>query len=118
LRLLTLVADAFNLLDKVLLHEMTHGRGAHSEIDDENFLNEGLDDVKTPGGIFGFGLLEPAAYGWSKARKLAEKGQPLGQRKAADNNADTLALFGSSTFSHFRSELKRRLTLCSLQIDG
>jgi hypothetical protein len=85
------------LLDKVLLHEMTHGRAAFRRFDDdEGELVEGLKDVLVPGGFLGLDLVKTAAYGWSKAKRLAAKGGRLGEPTGADNNADTLALFGSS----------------------
>jgi hypothetical protein len=90
--------DAFSLLDKVLLHEMTHARSAYVDIDeDDQVIQEGLDDVPNPAG---FNRLLPSiwkipAYGWNAAMTLARQGQDLGGLKAPDNNADTIALFGS-----------------------
>ncbi|KAF2826893.1 hypothetical protein CC86DRAFT_381954 [Ophiobolus disseminans] len=91
--------DSFNLLDKVLLHEMTHGRAAYSKFDTEDDPVEGLKDVLLPGGYTGMNIINAPAFGWAMARKLAEKGGPLRKATGADNNADTLALFGSSTYS-------------------
>jgi len=83
--------DVFSLLDKVLLHEMTHGRMAFTTADTAREEQWGLDDVRTPG----FSIIPIPAYGWTRAMKLARKGEDLGREKAADHNSDSLALFGS-----------------------
>ncbi|KAF1848131.1 uncharacterized protein K460DRAFT_333868 [Cucurbitaria berberidis CBS 394.84] len=88
--------DAFSLLDKVLLHEMTHGRGAYTNTntDVENVEGQvGLADVSSPNGFLA--LFGWAAYGWKAAMELARKGDNLGGENAPDNNADTIALLGS-----------------------
>jgi hypothetical protein len=68
------------------------------EFDSNGYWQEGLLDINIPGGYFGLNVIKAPAYGWSKATGLAEKGGPLGTVNAADNNSDTLALFGSSTY--------------------
>ncbi|KAH7413560.1 hypothetical protein DE146DRAFT_203 [Phaeosphaeria sp. MPI-PUGE-AT-0046c] len=83
--------DVFSLLDKVLLHEMTHGRSIFTTKWDKK-VKEGLMDVTDPS-FLGFGL---PAYGWKRAVSLAKKGEDLGKRRAADNNAETIALFASA----------------------
>ncbi|KAF2023188.1 hypothetical protein EK21DRAFT_118997 [Setomelanomma holmii] len=88
--------DAFALLDKVLLHEMTHGRSAYVTRDENGEVeDEGLIGAKTSRGWLGLGLLKATTYGWSKCASLAKRDDRLGGINAADNNADTLALFGS-----------------------
>jgi hypothetical protein len=81
---------------------MTHGRAAFTEFDDHGDRVEGLKDVQVPGGFLGLDLVKTAAYGWSKAKRLAAKGGQLGEPTGADNNADTLALFGSSELIFIR----------------
>ncbi|KAI4943119.1 hypothetical protein J4E86_010066 [Alternaria arbusti] len=93
-RLITTILDAYSLLDKVLLHEMTHARGAFQEWTKKGVV-EGIKDVLTPNVI-----LRPfnwAAYGWEGVGKLARKGGELNTPGGPDNNADTIALFGSGT---------------------
>ncbi|KAH7071450.1 hypothetical protein BKA63DRAFT_73050 [Paraphoma chrysanthemicola] len=88
--------DSFSLLDKVLLHEMTHGRSAYMMFDeDEDMWREGLIDAIDRTGWFGLGILGAPSYGWKHCVSLARRGEPLGGENAPDNNADTLALFGS-----------------------
>ncbi|KAJ4377483.1 hypothetical protein N0V83_000308 [Neocucurbitaria cava] len=90
--------DAFSLLDKVLLHEMTHGRAAYGRQDDQRVVTqEGLVDVPAQTGFFSLPLIRWASYGWKLAKDLARVGDPLGGENAPDNNSDTLALFGSGT---------------------
>lgn len=93
--------DAFSLLDKVLLHEMTHARAAYKYTNPANqAVQMGLDDVENPEGLNRFlpsFISKIPAYGWKAAMSLARKGQDLGGLKAPDNNADTIALFGSGT---------------------
>ncbi|KAH7048439.1 hypothetical protein B0J12DRAFT_741170 [Macrophomina phaseolina] len=76
--------DATNLLDKVMLHELTH-----------TIAGGETEDVSD-----GFELDLPfrAAYGWKDAKRLAKmkQGPPRKETERADNNADTLALFGSA----------------------
>lgn len=62
---------------------------------DKKKLQQGLTDVTDPS-FWGLGL---PAYGWKRALSLAKKGEDLGKRKAADNNAETLALFASGKHS-------------------
>lgn len=114
--------DAFALLDKVLLHEMTHGRSVYMTPDqDEEVDQEGLIDATTSGGWLGLGILKASAYGWHNCLSLAKRGDRLGGINAADNNADTLALFGSSTYKSLSFRLKDRLTVsmavCKLMDD-
>jgi hypothetical protein len=77
---------------------MTHARSAYERLNtDGDVVQEGLLDVPNPAG---FNRLLPniwkiPAYGWNAAMTLARKGEDLGGSKAPDNNADTLALFGS-----------------------
>jgi hypothetical protein len=103
-RLLTAVhLDSFSLLGKALLPEMSHAREAWTKYyDDKDEWQIGLLDEKdhprsTIGGPWNFHFLN-AAYGWKAAMRLARQGNELNERGAADNNADTLALFGSGTF--------------------
>ncbi|CAN9244307.1 unnamed protein product [Alternaria alternata] len=88
--------DAFNLLDKVLLHEMTHGRGAYAEYNDGMVEVEGLADVPSTTRLLG--LFTSPAYGWKAALRLAREGDDLGGEAAPDNNADTIALFASGSW--------------------
>lgn len=85
--------DAFSLLDKVLLHEMTHARGAYIEYKDGDIEAEGLIDVTSPERLLG--IWKWPAYGWKGATALARQGDDLGEYAAPDNNADTIALFAS-----------------------
>jgi hypothetical protein len=56
-------ADAFALLDKVLLHEMTHGRAAYEHIGAEYRIDqEGLNDVPDPASRMRYLGLGFAAY--------------------------------------------------------
>lgn len=76
------------------MHEMTHARGAFQEWTKKGVV-EGIKDVLTPNVI-----LRPfnwAAYGWEGVGKLARKGGELNTPGGPDNNADTIALFGSGT---------------------
>jgi hypothetical protein len=93
-KLIATFLDAFSLLDKVLLHEMTHARGAF-EGSYKGEPIEGLKDVPSPNGLLS--LFQWGAYGWKGAIQIARKGDDLGGKNAADNNADTIALFGSGT---------------------
>lgn len=93
------MSDAFSLLDKVLLHEMTHGRSAYTLEDSQGrLLQEGLKDVLAPRSGAGFFSYQSAAYGWSKAGAMARQAPPSTavSEQVPDNNADSLALFGSS----------------------
>ncbi|KAI4714120.1 hypothetical protein J4E89_001570 [Alternaria sp. Ai002NY15] len=85
--------DAFSLLDKVLLHEMTHARGAYIEYKDGEIEAEGLIDVTSPERLLG--IWKWPAYGWKGTTALARQGDDLGEYAAPDNNADTIALFAS-----------------------
>ncbi|QRD07406.1 hypothetical protein JI435_132000 [Parastagonospora nodorum SN15] len=100
--------DAFSLLDKVLLHEMTHGRSVWEE---QKFINnewenfEGTLDVTVPGTtlvpFLPFFSTPRPAYGWKWAGDLARKGPDTTglhgwDPKAPDHNADSIALFGSA----------------------
>jgi hypothetical protein len=85
--------DAFSLLDKVLLHEMTHGRGAWEERAGSNVVQEGLIDVSSTSRVLSW--LGWGAYGWKGAMQIARQGDELGGDDAPDNNADTIALLGS-----------------------
>jgi hypothetical protein len=93
------MTDTFNLLDKVLLHEMTHGHSVYTKLGEGAEEDQmGLVDVDAPGGYLGLNIIPAAAYGWSKTTTLAKKGGRLGEINGPDNNADTLALFASSTY--------------------
>ncbi|KAF1836061.1 hypothetical protein BDW02DRAFT_596728 [Decorospora gaudefroyi] len=87
--------DAYSLLDKVLLHEMTHGRGAYElrKNNNKKLEQQGLLDVPSANSFFK--SIEWAAYGWKGAMKIAKTGDDLGGNHAPDNNADTIALLGS-----------------------
>ncbi|KAF2006484.1 hypothetical protein P154DRAFT_569877 [Amniculicola lignicola CBS 123094] len=100
--------DAESLLDKVLLHEMTHGWIAY------NWVWTALGDTETTYGVVDvpstgkFGLIpilgRLPSYGWKLCRSLAQNGQAVvGQTNAnygaPDNNADTLALFASGMYN-------------------
>ncbi|KAF1918941.1 hypothetical protein BDU57DRAFT_592946 [Ampelomyces quisqualis] len=99
--------DAFNLLDKVLLHEMMHGRAAWKTYDDHRDLIEvGLNDVELKSGYFGLHMVKAVAYGWSKATKLASESKVMGSPESPDANADSLALFGSSKYSNISTNLE------------
>ncbi|KAH7079688.1 hypothetical protein FB567DRAFT_552087 [Paraphoma chrysanthemicola] len=92
--------DAFSLLDKVLLHEMTHGRAIfRASVTDRKTgkveHQDGLIDASAMSGWLSLGLFEWSAYGWKLARALAMRGDPLGYKEAPDNNSDTIALFAS-----------------------
>ncbi|ORY11551.1 hypothetical protein BCR34DRAFT_601330 [Clohesyomyces aquaticus] len=91
--------DAFSLPDKVLLHEMTHGRAAWDRYYGEERV-KGLADVRVPK-VAGFPVLPLPAYGWQFARQLASFGKDVvglhgWEFDAADHNADSLALFASA----------------------
>jgi hypothetical protein len=78
---------------------MTHGRSAYATYNREReFDQEGLADVYAPSGYFGLNLIKAVAYGWSKTTELARKGNREKESESPDNNADTLALFGSSKY--------------------
>jgi hypothetical protein len=82
---------------------MTHGRSAYVNYDaDDNVDSVGLEDVIAPGGYLGLNIIPAVAYGWSKTTTLAKKGGHPGQDDGPDNNADTLALFASSTYDKSR----------------
>jgi hypothetical protein len=92
-------SDAFSLLDKVLLHEMTHGRAVFERRGDEGkVVQHGLKDVPALKGFFSLPGIRWVSYGWKLCTALAHFGEPLGEERAADNNADTVALLGSSMF--------------------
>lgn len=93
------MTDAFSLLDKVLLHEMTHGRSAYTLVDSKGYtIKEGLIDVLAPRSGAGFFSHQSAAYGWNKAVAMARQAPPSTSvsEQVPENNADSLALFGSS----------------------
>jgi hypothetical protein len=78
---------------------MTHGHSVYfkpGEGDEEDQI--GLEDVIAPRGYLGLNIIPAVAYGWSKTKSLAKKGGRLGEVNGPDNNADTLALFASSTY--------------------
>jgi hypothetical protein len=96
------MSDAFSLLDKVLLHEMTHGRSAYNIKDVKKvYIQTGLIDVPVLKGIITWPIiskyLDWPSYGWKLARQLTTTGEPTGDvsKYTPDNNSDTLALFGS-----------------------
>ncbi|KAH3942841.1 hypothetical protein HBI56_053270 [Parastagonospora nodorum] len=102
--------DAFSLLDKVLLHEMTHGRSAwegEMRINGEWKTFEGTADLPVPGtALIPFPPLSwlfpvRPAYGWKWARDLALRGPDTSglhpwNPEAPDHNADSIAMFGSA----------------------
>jgi hypothetical protein len=92
--------DAFSLLDKVLLHEMTHARATFSGRDKNKDYQEGLIDAPAMKGWLSLRLFDWSAYGWKLTRALAMYGDPLGGVNAPDNNSDTIAMFGSSEYSN------------------
>lgn len=92
---------------------MTHGRAAYSRHDAEGLLEEGLEDVRAPGGRTIMQQIGNPAYGWMKARKVAAEGGALGTPMGADNNADTLALFGVSTYPFLHRALELNLKMNS-----
>lgn len=82
--------DVLSLIDKVLLHELTHMKGAGSTLD--------------VGGIGG--------YGWKNCRKLSTVRTDVGaKRYGPEKNADSIALFASGTLLHSgpRTVLSRQL---------
>jgi hypothetical protein len=80
---------------------MTHGRAAFTRRDNKNKrIQEGLVDVDALKGFFSLPGIRWASYGWKLCTALAQCGEPLGEHRAADNNADTIALLGSGTFAH------------------
>ena len=78
---------------------MTHGRAAYSPTDERNeyYLQTGLEDVPVQKGLNSLPGFRWASYGWKRATMLARDGDATGTHadKAHDNNADTIALFGS-----------------------
>ena len=109
------LVDAFSLLDKVLLHEMTHGRAAYTG-DEFMSSQEGLIDVSNPN--FFLRWINWAAYGWNGAMQLARKGDNLGGKTAPDNNADTIALFASGMLSRRKNTSgANRFEVCKLMDD-
>jgi hypothetical protein len=96
--------DAFSLLDKVLLHEMTHARGAFEETEGNEVVQEGLIDVSSTSRFLS--ILDWGAYGWDGAMQVARQRDELGGDDAPDNNADTIALLGSGTFAIPTTSLK------------
>ncbi|KAF2280450.1 uncharacterized protein EI97DRAFT_455340 [Westerdykella ornata] len=74
--------DVYNVLDKVLLHELTH-----------TWMGGELDDVK----VKKFGIIPRPAYGWARCKELAKTGSLVDNyfEDAPDNNAETVALFAS-----------------------
>ncbi|CAO2647427.1 Nn.00g083490.m01.CDS01 [Neocucurbitaria sp. VM-36] len=110
--------DAFSLLDKVLLHEMTHGRTAYTLLDDEqNLIQEGLIDVPALKGFFSLPGISWASYGWKLATLLTRTGDPLGGENAPDNNSDTVALFGSITPGSALKLLVEEMTACRVRLE-
>jgi hypothetical protein len=76
---------------------MTHDRAAWTKAGSGGDEPEiGLDDVEIPSGYFGLHLVPAVAYGWDKTKTLAKQSKAMGTPNSPDNNADSLALFGSS----------------------
>lgn len=76
---------------------MTHGRAAWTNSDTDGGDPEiGLDDVEVRSGYLGLHVIPAVAYGWDKTTKLAKESKVMGKSDSPDNNADSLALFGSS----------------------
>jgi hypothetical protein len=81
---------------------MTHGRSIFKMRNrDGSFAQEGLIDAWAPRGYTGLNLIKAAAYGWKKTTQLAANAHTNRQdgEQAPDNNSDTLAIFGSSTYT-------------------
>jgi hypothetical protein len=95
---------------------MTHGRAAYTNNYPGNRNNEGLDDVGHPSWFLS--ALGWSAYGWTGARKIARTGGNLGEVNGPDNNADSIALFGSGMYDacHECSNTNTIL-VCSLMND-
>lgn len=74
--------DVDSLLDKVILHELTHTRpgGESLDVDGPSFLK--------------------VRYGWNRCRKLAQEGDSDHKRQS-QVNADTIALAGSGMLASF-----------------
>jgi hypothetical protein len=74
--------DVESLLDKVILHELTHTRpgGQAEDVDGPGFLK--------------------VRYGWNRCRKLAQEGSSDPKRQS-QVNADSIALAGSGMLHHF-----------------
>ena len=97
--------DAINLLDKVLLHEMTHTTAAGGLHDvrtllpvkpwDAIVLTHGQVKMDKDGAPPPFGGL---AYGWKAATALAKQNNVQIQKQPRQNS-DTYALFGSGTLN-------------------
>jgi hypothetical protein len=94
---------------------MTHARGAFREWQGSELV-EGLRDV--PSANVFLSLINWAAYGWKGAIKLARSGGDLGSKNAPDNNADTIALFGSGMQSRPVQQLAANCSIgCKLLRD-
>lgn len=75
--------DVASLLDKVILHELSHTRNAGKSLD--------VDE----------GSLATVRYGWKRCRELAQKGS-RDHDQAAQFNADSIALCGSGMLLHLQ----------------
>jgi hypothetical protein len=98
---------------------MTHGRSVYIGYDDKGSFYEGLLDVTAPGGYLGLNIVKAAAYGWSKTTELAKK-RPSSVSEIPENNADTLALIGSSNGPSSRkilSTVTNEFLVCKLMDD-
>jgi hypothetical protein len=87
-------------LDKVLLHEMTHTDKGGWTTDVSlslSYLYASLTYLQASVGRNILAQMKPA-YGWSRCKDLATGGNwdTEEDKNAPTNNADTLALFGSS----------------------
>ncbi|GME51410.1 hypothetical protein GTA08_BOTSDO07478 [Neofusicoccum parvum] len=88
--------DAESLLDKVILHEMTHTRAGWMSRD-------------VPGGM---NLLTARTrYGWKQCVELGKKGLPATDAKGAEKNADSIALLCSAIRIIKDPETPRRVTI-------
>lgn len=74
--------DVESLLDKVILHELSHTSVAGGSLD-----------------VDGPSILT-IKYGWNRCRKLAQEGSDKLEREA-QVNADSIALFGSGMLDSF-----------------
>ncbi|KAF2653176.1 hypothetical protein K491DRAFT_718304 [Lophiostoma macrostomum CBS 122681] len=85
--------DAMNQLSLVLLHELTHTRGAGQ-----------LDDVPINARFLPFGKTS-RAYRWDRIKRLVREGPYVDRQKfgAPDNNSDSIAYFALGCWLMSRS---------------
>lgn len=72
--------DSISLLDKVILHKLTHTRNGRNNL-----------DVDAIGSLEGWAVVK---YGWHRCRELAQEGSS-DKKREAQRNADSIALCGS-----------------------